>query len=63
MWVRKRWLVSVGLVLVIAYLASGIYFVQPDERGVVRWFGRATESVSQRDARFALRAALARLPG
>ncbi len=23
-----------------AYLASGVYFVQPDERGVVRWFGR-----------------------
>lgn len=28
------------MVLVIAYLASGVYLVQPDERGVVRWFGR-----------------------
>jgi membrane protease subunit HflK len=28
------------LVLLVAYAASGFYFVQPDERGVVRWFGR-----------------------
>lgn len=27
---------------IAAYFASGFYSVQPDERGVVRWFGRAT---------------------
>lgn len=28
----------------LAYAATGFYFVQPDERGVVRWFGRVPES-------------------
>lgn len=31
--------VVVGLTLVV-WLATGVYFVAPDERGVVRWFGR-----------------------
>ncbi len=36
----RRWgpLLVAGIVL--AYLASGLFFVRPDERGVVRWFGR-----------------------
>jgi len=28
----------------VVYAATGFYFVQPDERGVVRWFGRVPES-------------------
>lgn len=32
-------LTALGLALAI-WLATGIYFVAPDERGVVRWFGR-----------------------
>jgi membrane protease subunit HflK len=37
---RKTLIAIVILVLIGAYFASGIYFVKPDERGVVRWFGR-----------------------
>jgi membrane protease subunit HflK len=29
---------------VAVYVACGFYFVEPDERGVVRWFGRVPES-------------------
>lgn len=32
------------LVLLVVYALFGFYFVQPDERGVVRWFGRIPES-------------------
>jgi len=31
------------LVLLVIYAASGFYFVQPDQRGVVRWFGRVPD--------------------
>ena len=40
MRIRKGWLWIAGLVVAAAYFASGVYLVQPDERGVVRWFGR-----------------------
>ncbi len=40
MSVRLRWIVLVLIVALMAWLASGVYFVQPDERAVVRWFGR-----------------------
>lgn len=41
----RRFLQGLGVfaALVVAYLASGIYFVAPTERGVVRWFGRIPE--------------------
>jgi membrane protease subunit HflK len=32
------------LVLLVIYVASGFYFVQPDERAVVRWFGRVDDT-------------------
>ncbi|MEP0847799.1 MAG: FtsH protease activity modulator HflK [Phycisphaerae bacterium] len=35
---------AVLLLALAAYLASGFYFVQPDERGVVRWFGRVPDA-------------------
>jgi len=41
--VRRRGVTGVVaglLLLLVVYAASGFYFVQPDERGVVRWFGR-----------------------
>lgn len=44
---RRRRLTGVVLALLVAlavYAAAGFYFVQPDERGVVRWFGRVSES-------------------
>jgi membrane protease subunit HflK len=44
MRIRKVWLTGAGVILVIAYLASGVYFVQPSERGVVRWLGWAPEA-------------------
>jgi len=38
---RRRAGIVLGLVVVlVAYALSGFYFVQPDQRGVVRWFGR-----------------------
>jgi membrane protease subunit HflK len=30
-------------VLLVVYAVSGFYFVQPEQRGVVRWFGRVPE--------------------
>ena len=36
----RRWLLVAAPLLVGAYFASGIYFVQPEERAVVRWLGR-----------------------
>ena len=33
------------LAALIVYALSGFYFVQPDERGVVRWFGRVPEGL------------------
>jgi len=44
MYFQRRWMILAGLILLIAYFASGIYFVQPDERGVVRWLGRVPEA-------------------
>lgn len=38
---RRRLILGSALgVAALAYAASGLYFVQPDERGVVRWLGR-----------------------
>jgi membrane protease subunit HflK len=38
---RRRWLVAGAVLIAIGvYAASGFYFVQPDERGVVRVFGK-----------------------
>lgn len=42
-WRTALW--GLGGLAVAAYLASGVYVVQPDERGVVRWFGRAANAV------------------
>lgn len=43
-----RWLRGGAAILAVAalgaYLASGFYFVQPDERAVVRWLGRVPDS-------------------
>jgi len=36
----RSWLPGVLAALLLAYLATGFYFVRADERGVVRWFGR-----------------------
>lgn len=33
-----------ALILLTVYFATGLFFVQPDERAVVRWFGRVTEA-------------------
>lgn len=43
---RRRGLTGVALALLGAmavYALSGFYFVQPNQRGVVRWFGRVPE--------------------
>lgn len=45
--VPRRRLTGVILALlgiVVVYALFGFYFVQPDERGVVRWFGRVPDS-------------------
>lgn len=42
-WYRSAVLVAM-LAAVVAYFGAGFYFVQPDERGVVRWFGHIPES-------------------
>ncbi len=39
----QRWIVAGVLLAALGYLASGFYFVQPDERAVVRRFGRVIE--------------------
>lgn len=44
MAIRRTWLIGAGLLLAVVYFASGVYFVQPDERGVVRWFGRVPQA-------------------
>ena len=44
MHIPRTYLLTGGLILVAVYLASGFYFVQPDERAVVRWFGRAPDA-------------------
>ncbi len=44
MRIPKSYLWIGGLILVAAYLSSGFYFVQADERGVVRWFGRVPDA-------------------
>lgn len=44
MRIRRRWLVITGVATLLIYLATGVYFVQPDQRGVVRWFGHAPAS-------------------
>jgi membrane protease subunit HflK len=36
----RSWIRIGAIAVVFAYLASGLYFVRPDERGVVRIFGR-----------------------
>ena len=41
---RTALIAGLSAALLAAYLLSGFYFVQPDERGVVRWFGVAPES-------------------
>jgi membrane protease subunit HflK len=42
----KLWHIGAGgLVALAVWLASGIYFVAPDERGVVRWFGRVPDGL------------------
>jgi len=40
---RRRWIILLVLGAAGGYFASGVYFVQPDERAVVRWFGRVPE--------------------
>ena len=42
MRVRRAWIISAVIVLLGAYLSSGVYFVRPNEAGVVRWFGQAS---------------------
>ncbi len=44
MRIRRTWLTVAALLLLAGYFASGAYFVQPDERGVVRWFGRLPDA-------------------
>lgn len=43
---RRGWAAGFAglLVLLAGYAACGLYFVQPDERGVVRWFGRVPDA-------------------
>lgn len=42
---RVRTIITLALLgALVAYAATGFYFVQPDERGVVRWFGRVPDS-------------------
>ncbi|MBN2447989.1 MAG: hypothetical protein JXO22_14755, partial [Phycisphaerae bacterium] len=43
MRIRTNWILTAVIVLLAAYAASGFYFIQPEELGVVRWFGRAPE--------------------
>lgn len=43
MRLRPAWILTVLVVAIIAWLATGVYFIQPEQRGVVRWFGRAAE--------------------
>ena len=40
----KRGMIATMVVALGAYALCGFYFVQPDERGVVRWFGRIPTS-------------------
>ena len=49
----KRWvtLLAVGL---LAYLATGLYFVQPDEQALVRRFGRVIGPLSEPGAHVGL---------
>jgi membrane protease subunit HflK len=42
-WYRSAVLVAV-LAVAVAYFGAGFYFVQPNERGVVRWFGHIPDS-------------------
>ncbi len=37
--IRRYIVLGIGVALAV-YVGSGFYFVQPNERGVVRWFGR-----------------------
>lgn len=43
---RRLRLLAAGVAALglVAYAASGFFFVQPDERGVVRWLGRVPDS-------------------
>lgn len=36
----RRWALRLLPLALVAYACSGFYFVNPDSRGVVRWFGR-----------------------
>ena len=47
MRIRRTWLALALLIFIAAYLVSGVYFVQPNERGVVRWFGRVPEAYAR----------------
>jgi membrane protease subunit HflK len=42
------------LIALVAYLATGVYFVQPDEQAVVRRFGRVLPAASEPGAHFGL---------
>lgn len=41
---NKKVLTGIGLLFVAIYLFSGVYFVQWDEQGIVRRFGKVTEA-------------------
>ena len=62
----RRGIFAGVVVLLGAYALAGFYFVQPDERGVVRWFGRIPASQQSAAVRRrsgpALRRAAAVLP-
>ncbi len=40
----RTWTILAAAIALLAYAASGFYFVESNERGVVRWFGRVYES-------------------
>lgn len=40
----RVWLLRLVPLVLIAYACSGFYFVNPDSRGVVRWFGRVPQA-------------------
>lgn len=43
----RAWHFMLGLAAcLLAWLATGIYFVAPDERGVVRWFGKVNSGAA-----------------
>ncbi|MGB0715076.1 MAG: FtsH protease activity modulator HflK [Phycisphaerae bacterium] len=47
-WPGAGTLATAAFILaLVGYFASGVFFVQPDERGVVRWFGAASETTAK----------------